>query len=323
MKIGLKNNLPNFLGVNTTADLNKVIYLNEFPTLVRLEEAYADKRIVELATRISKSKKRIILIAGPSSSGKTTFTKKLCVHLAVDGMKPLYLCTDDYFVERSENPVDENGEYNFEDLDAVDVDLFNSNIKDLLAGKEVDLPTFDFKEGTKVYGTRITKIEEDQPIVIEGIHALNDALTPLFNADEKFKIYICPISAVKTDNAVGIEPDDQRILRRISRDASTRGHSASDTIKSWGKVRAGELRNIIPYAETADYYFNSSLSYEISILKKHVWPLLTEIDPKSAEFETAWRLMEFLRGFDAYEDDSIVPADSILKEFIGGSLYVD
>ncbi|MCQ2555528.1 MAG: nucleoside kinase [Clostridia bacterium] len=324
MKIELKHELKdNFLGVQTTSDLNKVIYLNQYPTLVRLEEAYADKRIVELASTIAKSGKRIILIAGPSSSGKTTFTKKLCVHLAVNHLQPLYLCTDDYFVNREDTPRDENGEYNFEDLDAVDVDLFNKNLKGLLNGDEVDLPVFDFKEGRKVFGTRVTKMEEGQPIVIEGIHALNDALTPLFKNSEKFKIYICPTPSIKTDTSVGLEPDDFRILRRISRDAATRGHSAEATIKAWGKVRAGEVKNIIPYAESADYYFNSSLIYEICVLKKHVWPLLQDISPKSVEFETAWRLMEFLRGFESYDDDSIVPSDSVLKEFIGGSLYVD
>lgn len=324
MKIELKHDIKdNFLGVKTTSDLNKIIHFNRFPELVMLAEAYSEKRIVEVANEIAMGDKRIILIAGPSSSGKTTFSKKLCVHLAVNGLQPLYLGTDDYFVERSETPKDKNGEYDYEGLGAVDVKLFNDNINSLLNGEEVDLPTFDFINGTKVFGKRITKMKPDQPIVIEGIHALNDKLTPAFTKDEKFKIYICPLTSIKTDNAVGIEPEDHRILRRIARDSVSRGHSAEETIKHWDKVRAGEKKNIIPFADSADFLYNSSLIYEISILKKHVWPLLNSIDAKSEVFETAWRLIEFLRGFDDYMDDNIVPNDSILKEFIGGSIYTE
>lgn len=324
MKIELKHNIANnFLGVKTTSDLNKIIHLGRYPELVMLAEAYSDKRIVEVSNMIAQGKKRIVLVAGPSSSGKTTFSKKLCVHLAVNGMEPLYLGTDDYFVERENTPLDAKGEPNYEDLEAVDINLFNDNLIQLLKGEEVDLPTFNFLTGHKEYGKRITKMKKGQPIVIEGIHALNDALTPVFTKAEKFKIYICPITSIKTDNAVGIKPEDHRILRRIARDSFSRGHSAEETIKHWDKVRAGEKKNIIPFAENADYLFNSSLIYEISLLKKHVWPLLNEIDPKSEVFDTAWRLIEFLRGFDDYPDDNIVPNDSILKEFIGGSIYTE
>lgn len=324
MKIELKHNIDNnFLGVKTTSDLNKIIHLGRYPELVMLAEAYSDKRIVEVANMIAQGKKRIILVAGPSSSGKTTFSKKLCVHLAVNGMEPLYLGTDDYFVEREETPLDSKGEPNYEDLEAVDINLFNDNLIQLLKGEEVDLPTFNFMTGHKDYGKRLTKMKKGQPIVIEGIHALNDALTPVFTKSEKFKIYICPITSIKTDNAVGIKPEDHRILRRIARDSVSRGHSAEETIKHWDKVRAGEKKNIIPFADSADYLYNSSLIYEISLLKKHVWPLLNEIDPKSEVFDTAWRLIEFLRGFDDYQDDNIVPNDSILKEFIGGSIYTE
>ena len=324
MKLHIGHDInQNFLGVKTTADLNELIKQGGFPGLVKLSEAYQDKRMVQIADRITQEGKRIILIAGPSSSGKTTFAKKLCVQLMVNGQNPLYLGTDDYFVEREDTPKDENGKYLFEDLEAVDVDLFNRNMLDLLAGKEVDLPEFDFVTGHKNFGKRITKIEANQPVVIEGIHALNDDLTPLIAKEDKFKIFICPITAIKTNENLGIEPIDHRMLRRMSRDYLYRDHSAAQTIAAWPDVRAGEEKNIFPFVDSADVQFNTSHIYEIAILKKYVWQLLLSITPDQPEYGKAREMLNFLRDFDTYADDDVVPNDSILREFIGGSIYTD
>ncbi len=325
MKVELRHNpKDNFLGVQTTEDLNRIIDEGKFPELVMLSEAYSDKRIVQAAFHIKVSRRRLILIAGPSSSGKTTFAKKLTIQLRVEGLEPLYLSTDDYFLEREDTPLDPNGEKNYEDLSAVDLDLFNQNLEDLLAGKEVDLPTFNFITGHKEFGKRITKLEKHQPIVLEGIHALNDELTPRIPRLQKFKIFICPITAMHDSGNNEISNEDQRILRRMSRDYMTRGHSPQDTIRDWPKVRAGEERNIYPFAKNVELYFNSSHIYEIPVLKGKVEPVLKKVKKREPEYEMAQRLLKFLEGFKEYaNDEDIVPNDSILKEFIGGSVYTE
>ena len=272
---------------------------------------------------ITEQKKRIILIAGPSSSGKTTFARRLCVQLRVNGLHPLYLGTDDYFVERKDAPLDEYGEKDFESLASVDVELFNSNMNDLLEGREVDLPEFDFITGCKVFGKRITRLEEGEPVVIEGIHALNDDLTPYIDADEKFKIYISPFTQLNIDRHNRIPTTDARMLRRMARDFQYRGYSAQDTIRQWPKVRAGEDRNIFPFSNCADVLFNSVHVYELSVLKKYVWPLLWQIKPDEPEYCEAVRLIKFLSYFRSIEDDSVIVNNSILREFIGGSIFVD
>lgn len=310
----------NFLGVKTPDDLNKVIEEGKFPELVQISEAYQDKRLVEIAQEIYDGKHRVVLLAGPSASGKTTITKKLCTQLKVLGLDPLYMGTDDYFVEREQNPVDENGNYNFEDLDALDVDLFNRNIISLLKGEEVDLPTFDFITGHKEYGKRITSIKRSQIIVIEGIHALNDELTPNIRQHQKYKIFVCPVPALMDTNK-DLKPIDQRILRRMVRDNQFRGHRASATIKAWPSVRKGEEKNIFPFREEANVSFNTSHVYEVPVLKKYAEPILNEIGPEEPEYEEAQKILRFLADFDTYEDDSVVPNDSIIREFIGGSVY--
>ncbi len=310
-----------FLGVKTPDDLNRVIAEGDFRELVQISEAYQDKRIVEIAQRIADQKNRVVLIAGPSSSGKTTTAKKLCTQLKVLGLNPLYMGTDDYFVEREDTPLDENGKYNFEDLDAVDVELFNNNIISLLKGEEVDLPTFNFMTGHKEYGKRITTIERSQIIVIEGIHALNDALTPHIRQHQKFKIFVCPITALKVSKESGVDPIDHRMLRRMVRDHQFRGHSAKATIDNWPSVRRGEDKNIFPFRDQANEAFNTSHIYEIPILKKHAEPLLKTIKADEPEYEVAQKMLKFLSEFDAYDDDSVVPNDSIIREFIGGSTY--
>ena len=309
--------------VNYVSDLNQKIESGEYKELIQLSEALHERRIVEIADMITKQKKRIILIAGPSSSGKTTFARRLCIQLRVNGLDPLYMGTDDYFVERELTPLDEYGEKNYEDLEAVDIHLFNQNMNDLLAGKEVDLPTFDFIEGHKIFGQRITSIGPRQPIVIEGIHALNAGLTPEIPAEEKFKIYISPLTQLNIDSHNRIVTTDHRMLRRMVRDFKYRGHSAQNTIASWPKVRAGEDKNIFPFSNEADVLFNSVHLYEISVLKKYAAPLLEAIGPDEPEYSEAVRMLEFLRFFRTIEDDSIIVNNSILREFIGGSIFVD
>ena len=310
-----------FLGVQTPEDLKRVIDEGNFRELVQLSEAYQDKRIVEIAQQIYDGKHRVVLLAGPSSSGKTTTAKKLCTQLKVLGPDPLYMGTDDYFVEREQTPLDENGKYNFEDLDAVDVELFNENIIGLLKGREVDLPTFNFMTGHKEYGKRITSIKRSQIIVIEGIHALNDELTPHIRQHQKFKIFVCPVTALKVSKESGVDPMDHRMLRRMVRDYQFRGHSAKATIDNWPSVRRGEEKNIFPFKDLADVAFNTSHIYEIPILKRHAEPLLKSIKQDEPEYEVASKMLKFLEEFPVYDDDSVVPNDSIIREFIGGSTY--
>lgn len=310
------------MGVSFVYELNEKIKNNEYQNLIMLQEALHEKKISDIADRIKSEKKRIILISGPSSSGKTSFAKRLCIQLSVIGLKPLYLGTDDYFVERSESPVDENGEKDFECIQCVDIPLFNSQMNDLLNGKKVDIPTFDFIHGTKVFGKRIVSLEKKQPIVIEGIHALNELLTNDINNDEKFKIYISPFTSLNIDHHNRIPTTDARMLRRLVRDHEFRGNSAADTIKNWPKVRKGEDQNIFPYSSQADVFFNTNYIYELAVLKKYAMPLLEEITRDEKEYAEAQRMLSFLKFFRTIEDDTMISNNSILREFIGGSVLI-
>lgn len=313
----------NLLNVAYLCDLNEKIERDEFKETVLLSEALHEKKIAEIADEICKERKRIVLLAGPSSSGKTTTARRLCVQLKVNGLEPLYLGTDDYFVERHETPLDENGEPNYEDLGAVDIELFNENMNGLLEGKAVDLPEFDFIDGKKVFGKRITQIDSSRPIVIEGIHALNPELTKYIDDEWKYRIYISPFVQINMDYHSRIPTTDARMIRRMVRDYKYRGKSAEATIAEWPKVRKGEDKNIFPYNGTADVLFNSALSYELGILKKYAEPLLKAIGPDKTEYSEAQRLLQMLQFVKDYNDDSVVPNNSILKEFIGGSIFVE
>lgn len=311
------------LGVNYVADLNEKIENGQYRELIQLSEALHEKKIAEIADMIKQQNKRIVLIAGPSSSGKTTFARRLCIQLKVNGLDPIYMGTDDYFVEREQTPLDEHGERDYENLQALDIELFNNNMNDLLAGEKVDLPTFNFMTGHKEYGRRITSIKANQPIVIEGIHALNEELTAYIPKEEKFKVYISPLTQLNIDAHNRIPTTDERMLRRMVRDNLYRGHNAQSTIASWPKVRAGEDKNIFPYSGEADVLFNSYHVYEIAVLKKYAEPLLKEISPQEAEYADAVRMLKFLRFFKTIEDDSIIVNNSIIREFIGGSIFTD
>lgn len=311
------------LGTRHLADMNDLVSKGCAKDTILLSEALHEKKIAEIADDVKSRRRRIVLIAGPSSSGKTTFAKRLCIQLRVNGLRPIYMGTDDYFIDRDDMKVNEKGEKDYESLDAVDIDLFCSNMNDLLAGKEVDLPEFDFLEGRKVFGNRITRIDKDQLIVIEGIHALNGRLTEQIPEETKYKIYISPLAQLNVDMHNRVPTTDARMLRRMVRDYKFRGHSAAATIDIWPNVRHGEDTNIFPYSNEADILFNSTLVYETCLLKKYAEPLLQEITPDQPQYGEAQRMLYFLRLFRTIEDERDVPNNSILREFIGGSVFVE
>lgn len=310
------------LKVSFASDLNRMIEKQESKDLIMLSEALHEKKIAMIAEQIQSAKKRIILIAGPSSSGKTTFAKRLCIQLKVIGLNPLYLGTDDYFVNRDEMIPDENGKYDFEELEAVDLHLFETQMNALLHGEKVDLPEFDFITGKKIFGKRITSIDASQPIVIEGIHGLNPQLTEGIDDSEKFKIYISPLTQINLDAHHRIPTTDARMLRRMVRDNRTRGRDGAVTISSWSSVRHGEEKYIFPFNKEADVFFNSQCVYELAVLKKYATPLLEKVQPDQAEYAEAQRMLQFLSCFASIDDDSIIANNSIIREFIGGSILV-
>ena len=309
-------------GVYNASDLNHMILNNTVRDLVFMNEALHEKKIAEIAEEIQKQGKRIILIAGPSSSGKTTFANRLCIQMKVIGLNPLYLGTDDYFVNRADTILDQDGEPDFEGLDALDRKLMADNINNLIAGNTVDLPSYNFKQGEKEFGKRITSIDSSQPIVIEGLHCLNPVLTEDIPDEQKFRIYISPLTQLNIDRFNRIPTTDARKLRRIVRDAQFRGYSAAMTIHMWPKVSRGEDRNIFPYNDYADMFFNSQCIYELAVLKKYAKPQLEQIRDDQPEYPEAQRLLKLLRYFVTLEHDEIIPNNSIIREFIGGSVLV-
>ena len=305
------------------SDLNRQIMDGNTRELILLSEALHEKRIAEIADSIARKGKRLVLVAGPSSSGKTTFTKRLCTQLRVNGLDTLYMGTDDYFKNRSETPKDENGEYNYEGLDAMDLELFNSQMNDLLDGKEVEIPSYNFVTGEKEFGKRTEKIDSGTVLVIEGIHGLNPGMTEQLDDSEKFKIYISPLTQLSIDSHNRISTADARMLRRMVRDNQFRGISAAGTLSNWKKVREGEDKNIFPYSDTADVIFNSSMTYETALLKKYAEPLLEAIQKDDPTYSDARRMLCFIRYFETIKDADLVPNNSIMREFIGGSVYAE
>jgi len=279
--------------------------------------------ISDVADEIVSKGKRIVLVAGPSSSGKTSFSKRLCIQLWINGRKPIYLGTDDYFLARDKMKLDENGIKNFENLDALDLELFNHQMRDLLDGKLVDIPRFDFIAGHPVFGERHTQAHEGQVIVVEGIHGLNPALTSDINPEDIFRIFIQPMTEMKIDASRKIQTSDVRKLRRIVRDYNHRGWSPEKTIEGWERVRNGELENIIPYKDQADCLFDSSLVYELAALKKYAQPLLHDIKEGSPCYVEAQRQLDILGNVLELPEEKVIPSDSLIREFIGGSTVVE
>ncbi|MBR3152310.1 MAG: nucleoside kinase [Clostridia bacterium] len=309
------------LYINTVYRLNNKVKKGETEDVILLSEALHNKKISNLADSIAKKKDaKMILIAGPSSSGKTTFARKLALNLKLNGLRPITISVDNYFVERENNPVDEFGNYDFECIEAIDIDLFNDHLTKLLSGKEIEVPTFDFSLGKKFYDGTTMKMGKDDILVIEGIHCLNDKLTASIDKSKKVKIYISDLTVLNIDYFSRISTTDTRLIRRIVRDHNFRNYTALNTLKSWYSVNRGEEKYIYPFQEEADFMFNSSLVYELAVLKKHALPLLEQIDNTHKEYGEAQRLIELLKYFDDIPDDDI-PDDSLLREFIGGSIY--
>ena len=309
------------LDVGTVGALNEQISAGNIGNIILAQEAIMEKELGNIAEQIAAlPDKKLIMIAGPSSSGKTTFSHRLSIQLMAHGLKPHPIAVDNYFVERVDTPKDENGQYNFECLEAMDIELFNQQMSARLRGEEVYMPTFNFITGTKEYKGNSLKLGPEDVLVIEGIHCLNDALSYSLPAENKFKIYVSALTQMNIDEHNRIPTTDGRLLRRMVRDARTRGASAQKTISMWPSVRRGEDENIFPYQESADVVFNSALIYELSVLKQYAEPLLFGIKPEEPEYLEAKRLLKFLNYFQGI-DSNMIPGNSILREFIGGSFF--
>ena len=309
------------LDVLTVYKLNKAIEEDRIKDVIMLAEALHEKKIANIADDIAKRKNvKMVLIAGPSSSGKTTFAQRLGIQLRLNGLKPVTISVDNYFVERQDTPRDENGEYNFECIEAIDLKLFNEHLVKLLNGEEIEVPEFDFNVGTKRYNGKKMRLAEDEILVIEGIHCLNDKLTSQISKDQKYKIYISALTVLNMDRYNRISTTDTRLIRRIVRDYQFRGYSALHTLNTWHKVTEGEEKNIFPYQELANTIFNTSLIYELNALKPIAMPLLQEITDEYREYAEAQRLINILKYFREVPK-SYVPNNSLLKEFLGGGTF--
>jgi uridine kinase len=307
--------------VDNVGALNDLISQGKFNDLVLVQEALQEKKISEIAEAIKKAKdKKFIMIAGPSSSGKTTFSHRLSIQLKAHGLKPYPIAVDNYFVNRDKTPKDEYGNLNFESLHAIDLEQFNKDMTDLMNGKSVDLPVYNFITGKREYKGNYLNIGKDGILVIEGIHGLNDELSYCLPRESKYKIYISALTQLNIDEHNRIPTTDGRLIRRMVRDARTRGASAQTTISMWPSVRRGEEENIFPFQEEADIMFNSALIYELAVLKQYAEPILFGVDRDSVEYLEAKRLLKFLDYFIGAPSDA-VPKNSILKEFIGGSCF--
>ncbi len=309
------------MGIENVGELNDKVCDASIDDMILVAEALQERRIGEIAQEVfNRGNVKFILIAGPSSSGKTTFSHRLSIQLRTYGLVPHPIAMDDYFVDRENTPRDENGDYNFECIEAIDTDQFNKDMADLLEGKEVQMPTFNFKIGKREYNGNTLKLGKEDILVIEGIHGLNPKTSEKLPDESKFKIFISALTTLNIDDHNRIPTTDARMLRRIVRDARTRGASAKRTIQMWPSVRKGEELNIFPYQETADVMFNSALIYELAALKQYAEPLLYNIKPGEPEYFEAKRMLKFLEYFVGI-DSKHVPNNSICREFIGGSYF--
>jgi uridine kinase len=310
------------LTVPNVANLNEKALDGRSGDIIKISEALHEKKIAEIANQINdrRNEIKIVLIAGPSSSGKTTFSKRLMVQLAVNGLRPFLISLDDYFVDRENTPKDENGEYDFEAIEAIDVKYFNQQLNQLLNGEFVELPRFDFTLGTRVPSGKLLQLVPGSILVVEGIHGMNPNLVPHIPVENTFKIFLSALTQISIDDQNHISTTDNRLLRRMIRDSKYRNYSASDTIRRWPSVRAGEDKNIFPFQENADVMFNSALVYELAVLKKYAEPLLKSVPESQPEFSETSRLLKFLSYFKPI-DDREIPPTSVLREFLGGSSF--
>jgi uridine kinase len=313
------------LGIGTVGDFNKACNEGYATELINVSEALQEKRISQIADEIFRRGKngqpvKLILISGPSSSGKTTFSKRLSVQLMANGLRPYPISLDDYFVDRVDTPKDENGNYDYESLYALDLDYFNRDLQALLNGEEVELPRFNFTTGIREMSGNRLKLDEHMILILEGIHALNPELTPQIPAESKFRIYVSALTTILLDNHNYIPTTDNRLLRRIIRDFKYRGYSAEETISRWPSVRAGEEKWIFPYQENADVMFNSALLFELAIIKDYAEPILRKVPNNCPEYSEAYRLRKFLEYFVPLQDKELPPT-SLLREFLGGSSF--
>ena len=314
----------NIMGVPTVGHLNEKVLAGDASELIKVAEAFHEKKIAQIADQIEQANiskgTRVVLISGPSSSGKTTTAKRLGIQLRILGLDPVLISLDDYFVDRERTPKDENGDYDYEALEAIDLKLLNSDLERLIAGESVDVPRYDFITGSRQWHETPLKLNERSILIMEGIHGLNPKLTPSIPRDQKFCIYVSCLTSVAMDNLSRIPTSDNRMLRRITRDYATRGSNALATLQRWPSVRRGEEKHIFPYQENADVMFNSSLFYEISVLRQKVEPILREVNDTEPEYGEVRRLLKFLDNFIPISPDEIPPT-SVLREFIGGSSF--
>ena len=312
------------MSVPTVGHLNEKLLNGDMSELIKVAEAFHEKKIAGIADQIYAANKehgtRVVLISGPSSSGKTTTSKRLGIQLRILGLDPVLISLDDYFVDRDRTPKDENGEYDFEALEAIDLELLNKDLKRLMDGESVEVPRYDFITGSRKWHDNPLKLGEHSVIIMEGIHALNPRLTPSIPREHKFGIYASCLTSVAMDNLTRIQTTDNRLLRRITRDYATRGANALATLQRWPSVRRGEEKHIFPYQENADVIFNTSLFYEILVLRPKIEPILREVPDTEPEFGEARRLLQFLDNFTPLYTDEIPPT-SILREFVGGSTF--
>jgi uridine kinase len=310
--------------VPTVGTLNKKVLDGDISEMIKVDEAFHEKKIAAMADQIDAANRekgtRMVLISGPSSSGKTTTAKRLGIQLRILGLDPVLISLDDYFVDRDKTPKDENGDYDFEALEAIDLELLNSDLKRLMAGESVDVPRYDFITGTRQWHETPLKLGERSILIMEGIHGLNPRLTPSIPREQKFCIYASCLTSVAMDNLSRIATTDNRMIRRITRDYATRGANALATLQRWPSVRRGDEKHIFPYQENADVIFNTSLFYEILVLRPKIEPILREVPDTEPEYGEAKRLLKFLDNFIPIQTEEIPPT-SILREFIGGSSF--
>lgn len=306
------------VGMRTVAELNGAIRAGYATEIINVSEALQERKIARVADEICNQNRRLVLLAGPSSSGKTTTSKRLAIQLAACGMRPMTISMDDYFVNRVNTPLDENGEYDYECLGALDVPYFNKQLAQLLNGETVELPRYDFVTGERVRSGREMKMSKNNVLIIEGIHALNPDLTPQIPREEKFQVYVTALTTIQLDEQRKISTTDARLLRRMLRDKNFRNYSAEETIHRWPSVRAGEEKWIFPFENNCDMMINTALLYELSVLRLHVLPILEEVPTDAPEYEEAFRLRQFIGFFEPISSKQIPPT-SLLREFLGGS----